>query len=60
MNINMKYGKPGLSLSFTENIDVTLIQKKTMPVLEDPEGEIRAAFANPVNCKTLSKEANGC
>ncbi len=56
----MKYGKTGLALSFPENIDVTLIQKKTMPVLEDPEGEIRAAFANPVNCKTLSKEANGC
>ena len=56
----MKYGKTGLALSFPENIDVTLIQKKTMPVLEDPEGAIKIAFSNPVNCKTLSEEANGC
>ena len=54
MNINMKYGKTGLSL------DVTLIQKETMPVLKDPEGAIKAAFANPVNGKTLREEAKGC
>jgi len=60
MNINMKYGKTGLSLDLPEDIDVTLIQKKAMPVLKDPEGAIKAAFANPVNCKTLREEAKGC
>ncbi|HAM53361.1 MAG TPA: hypothetical protein DCP92_22700, partial [Nitrospiraceae bacterium] len=60
MNIKMKYGKTGLSLDLPADIDVTLIQKKAMPVLEDPEGAIKVAFANPVNCKTLREEAKGC
>ncbi|MGA9206643.1 MAG: lactate racemase domain-containing protein, partial [Terriglobales bacterium] len=60
MNINMKYGKTGLSLDLPGDIDVTLIQKKAMSVLKDPEGAIKAAFANPVNCKTLRDEAKGC
>jgi len=60
MNINMKYGKTGLSLDLPGDIDVTLIQKKAMPVLKDPEGAIKAVFANPVNCKTLREEAKGC
>ncbi len=60
MNINMKYGKSGLSLDLPGDIDVTLIQKKAMSVLKDPEGAIKAAFANPVNCKTLRDEAKGC
>ncbi|HXX80069.1 MAG TPA: nickel-dependent lactate racemase [Thermodesulfovibrionales bacterium] len=60
MNITMKYGKTGLSLDLPRDLDVTLIQKKTMPVLKDPEGTIKAVFANPVNCKTLREEAKGC
>ncbi len=60
MNINMKYGKTGLSLDLPEDIDVTLIQKKVMPVLKDPEGAIKAVFTSPVNCKTLREEVKGC
>ncbi len=60
MNINMKYGKTGLSLDLPGNIDVTLIQKKAMPVLKDPEGAAKAVFSNPVSCKTLREEAQGC
>src|SRR5208283_6169686 len=60
MNIIMKYGKSGLSLDLPGDIDVTLIQKKAMPVLNDPEEAIKAAFANPVDSKTLREEAKGC
>ena len=60
MNINMKYGKTGLSLDLPGDIDVTLIQKKAMPVLIDPEGAVKAAFVSPVNCKMLREEAKGC
>jgi nickel-dependent lactate racemase len=60
MNINMKYGKTGLALDLPEGLDITLIQKIAMPVLKDSEGAIQAAFANPVNCKTLREEAKGC
>ncbi len=60
MNINMMYGKTGLSLDLPDDLDVTLIKKKAMPVLKDPEGAIKAAFANPVNGKALRDEAKGC
>ncbi len=60
MNITMRYGKEGLSLDLPGNIDVTLIQKKAMPVLKDPEKAIKAAFADPVNSKALREEAKGC
>jgi nickel-dependent lactate racemase len=60
MKINMKYGKTGLFLDLPGNIDVALIQKKTMPVLKDPERAIDAVFAHPVNCKTLREEAKRC
>jgi len=60
MNVHMKYGKNGLSLDLPEDIDVTLIQKEAMPVLKDPEGAVRAVFADPVNCKRLGEEARGC
>jgi nickel-dependent lactate racemase len=56
----MKYGKAGLALDLPGDIDVTLIQKKAMPVLPDPEQAIKSAFANPVNGKTLGDEAKGC
>ncbi len=60
MNINMKYGKAGLSLDLPGDIDVTLVQKKAMHVLKDPEGAVKTVFSNPVNCKTLREEAKGC
>ncbi len=60
MNVNMKYGKTGLSLDLPGDIDVTLIQKKAMPVLKNPEGAIKAVFAAPVNSKKLREEAKGC
>lgn len=60
MNINMKYGKTGLPLDLPVDLDVTLIQKNAMPVLKDPEGAVKAAFANPVNSKALRDEAKGC
>ncbi|MGO9952672.1 MAG: nickel-dependent lactate racemase [Dissulfurispiraceae bacterium] len=60
MNINMKYGKTGLKLDLPGDFDVTLIQKKAMPVLQDHERAIMAAFVNPVKSKTLREEVKGC
>ena len=60
MKISMKYGKTGLELDLPGNLDLTVIQKKSMPVLSDPEGAVKAAFDHPVNSKTLREEAAGC
>ncbi len=48
MKIDMMYGKTGLSLDLPADLEVTLIQKKAMPVLQEPEAAVKAAFANPV------------
>jgi lactate racemase len=60
MNIVMNYGRKGLPIDLPDDIDVTLIQKKTMPVLQKPEAAVKAAFASPINCRTLREEAAGC
>ena len=38
MKINMMYGKTGLSLDLPADLEVTLIQKKAMPVLARTRG----------------------
>ena len=60
MRINMKYGKEGFPLDLPDDLEVTLIRKKAMPVLADPREAVKAAFSNPVACKPLREEAKGC
>jgi len=60
MKIHMKYGKDGLPLDLPGHIDVTLIQKKAMTAVKDPEGAVKAVFAKPMSCGTLREEAYGC
>ena len=60
MHINMSYGKNGLPLELPKSFEVTVIQKKVMPLLADAEAALRDAFANPVGSGTLEAEARGC
>ena len=60
MRIVMMYGRKGLPLDLPDGLNVTVIRKKTMPVLDDPEGAVRFALANPVGCKSLYEEARQC
>jgi nickel-dependent lactate racemase len=58
--IIMKYGKYGLPLDLPDGLDPTVIQKKVMPILADPESALCAAFDCPVGCRSLEEEARGC
>lgn len=60
MRVVMKYGKRGFPLDLPDDLEVTIIQKKVMPILKDPEGAVRSAFSQPVGCKQLIEEAKGC
>jgi hypothetical protein len=53
MRIVMKYGKDGFPLDLPDDLEVTLIRKKAMPVLENPREAAKSAFSNPVACKPL-------
>jgi nickel-dependent lactate racemase len=56
----MNYGKKGLSLDFPDDWDLTVIEKKEMPILPEPVEAVRSALSNPVGSKTLAEEAKGC
>ena len=59
MNIDLLYGKNSLPLQLSPEWDISIIRKKTMPVLADAQGAIHAALANPVNVAPLAQEAKG-
>jgi len=60
MRIVMRYGKKGLTLDLPDGLDVTFIRKKAMPVLKDPEVDVKSALVNPVGCNSLYEEARQC
>lgn len=60
MRIVMRYGKKGLSLYLPDGLDITVIRKKAMPILDDPEGAVKSAFVKPVGCDALYEEAQRC
>ena len=56
----MKYGKKGLSLQLPDDLKTDVIQKRGMPIFNDPESAVRRALSLPVGCQPLSREATGC
>ena len=42
-----------------DGLEVTVIRKHAMPLLQDPEGAVRAALARPIGARPLAEEARG-
>jgi nickel-dependent lactate racemase len=59
MQVTMNYGRKGLTLNLPDDWEVTVINKKAMPVAPDPEAAVREALANPVGCPPLTELAKG-
>jgi lactate racemase len=59
MKYLMSYGRTGLNLEFPDHWDVTVIRKKTMPVLPNPVTAMAEALKQPIGSKTLVEEAKG-
>ncbi len=60
MQVAMKYGRKGLTLDLPDDMDVTVIRGKKMPVAQDPLGAVQAALSRPTGSRTLPEEARGC
>jgi len=58
--ITLNYGSEGIQLDLPEQWDVTCIEKKTMPALDDPAVSVLKAFSDPVGSDTLQNAACGC
>lgn len=59
MQIIMNYGQAGLKLDLPDDWDITTITKKTMPVIQNPDGAVMDALANPVGCPSISELSVG-
>jgi len=57
MQIKMSYGRQGLELNLPDDWKVTVISKKTMPLIEDHSKAIAAALAAPVDSPPLAELA---
>jgi nickel-dependent lactate racemase len=56
----MRYGRKGLLLDLPPDIDVTVIEKKRMPILPDGRRAVLDAIDHPEGSRSLSEEAKGC
>jgi lactate racemase len=59
MRITMNYGKKGLPLELPDDWDVTVIRKKKMPVVANPQEAVEEAFSHPIGSRPLKEEAQG-
>ena len=59
MKINMNYGRQGLELELPDDWEVTVINKKPMPIQPDPAAAVREALSHPVGARPLRQEAAG-
>lgn len=57
MHITLHYGKTGLPLELPDIWDITVIRKKPMPILRDPEMTLKKAFEYPAGESPLAQLA---
>ena len=53
MKIELKYGRNGLLDDLADDLDVTVIRKPTMPVIENADAAVARAFDSPVGTPPL-------
>ena len=61
MKIELKYGRDGLMVDLADDLDVTVIRKPAMPVIEDSGAAVSRALDTPVGTlplRTLAETAN--
>jgi len=59
MDISLNYGKAKLSVTLPDALNVSVIRKPKMPLLDDPVAVLEAAFANPNGGAPLAELAAG-
>ena len=57
MVVDLSYGRTQLNLRLPPGLDVTVIAKPPMPLVDAPEAAVRAALAEPVGCAPLGELA---
>ena len=59
MRIELSYGKKGLAVDLPDDLEVEVIRKPAMPVIDHPGEAVREALARPVGAPPLAETARG-
>jgi nickel-dependent lactate racemase len=59
MDISLNYGKTQLAVSLPDDLDVSIIRKPDMPLLDDPVAALEASFVRPAGGPPLAELASG-
>ena len=59
MQVQLNYGRGKLGVELPNALDVTLINKKPMPLLDDPAAAMELALGAPVGAPPLATAAAG-
>jgi len=59
MQVTMSYGCQGLTLTLPDDWQVDVVNKKAMPVVDDPQKAVVEALNKAVGCRSLKEEAQG-
>ena len=53
MDIQLAFGKSGLTFSMPDDLDVTVLEPQFVPGVKDPEAALRKALKEPIGSKPL-------
>ena len=59
MRVELNFGKIGCPVEFSDDWDVTVIRKPTMPIESDGKAALQRALNNPVGSPTIRRLAQG-
>lgn len=57
MRVDLSYGRSGLTIDFDDDLQLDVLRKQPMPVLDDPDAAVRDALAGPIGSPSLSELA---
>ena len=59
MKVDLLYGREGITVDLSDDIEVTVVRKHSMPLLADPVQAVWQALKNPVESLPLAELARG-
>ena len=60
MTVDLLYGRKGLTVRLPDGLRVTVVSKRPMEPLADPDAAARRALERPAGCPPLLEAARGC
>ncbi len=59
MDVSLRFGRGELAVHLADDLEVAVLRKPAMPVLDPPQAAVLRALAEPVAARPLAEEARG-